>query len=85
MSKLLDINSWLALLLEGHSQHAVARAWYESEDLLASDLNFCRPTEMGLLRLLTQTKVMQACLSQHKVMNRQLNFWQRLCAMRLSV
>jgi toxin-antitoxin system PIN domain toxin len=64
MSKLLDINAWLALFLEGHAQHAVARTWYEGTELLAGDLKFCRPTEMGLLRLLTQKKVMQACLSQ---------------------
>ncbi len=64
MSKLLDINAWLALFLEGHAQHSAARTWYEGTELLAGDLKFCRPTEMGLLRLLTQKKVMQACLAQ---------------------
>ncbi len=61
MRKLLDLNAWLALFLEGHSQHAIARHWYEAETLAPSDLNFCRPTEMGFLRLLTQQRVMLAC------------------------
>jgi len=64
MSKLLDINAWLALFLEGHPQHTAARTWYDETQLVAGDLRFCRPTEMGLLRLLTQKKVMEACLSQ---------------------
>lgn len=61
MRKLLDLNAWLALLLEGHSQHPIARQWYEAANLATADLNFCRSTEMGFLRLLTQQRVMQAC------------------------
>jgi uncharacterized protein len=61
MSKLLDLNTWLALLLEGHSQHAIARQWYASELLTPGNLKFCHSTEMGFLRLLTQKKVMLAC------------------------
>ena len=61
MRKLLDLNAWLALFLEGHSQHAVVRNWYATEVLVAGDLSFCRATEMGFLRLLTQQRVMQAC------------------------
>jgi len=61
MRKLLDLNAWLALFLEGHSQHGIARQWYEAEPLAPDDLSFCRPTEMGFLRLLTQQRVMQAC------------------------
>lgn len=61
MPKLLDLNAWLALFLEGHSQHAIARQWYEADPLAPADLSFCRPTERGFLRLLTQQRVMQAC------------------------
>jgi hypothetical protein len=61
MRKLLDLNAWLALFLEGHTQHTVAREWYKKEILAPADLSFCRPTEMGFLRLLTQKRVMQAC------------------------
>lgn len=61
MRKLLDLNTWLALFFEGHSQHVIARKWYAAEGLAAGDLCFCRSTEMGFLRLLTQQRVMQAC------------------------
>ncbi len=58
MKKLLDVNLWLALSLPQHPQHGAARAWYQAEPLRAGDLLFCRSTEMGLLRLITQQKVM---------------------------
>lgn len=61
MRKLLDINTWIALFLEGHSQHSIARQWYEKQVLTYGDLVFCRSTEMGVLRLLTQQRVMNAC------------------------
>ncbi len=61
MRKLLDLNAWLALFLEGHGQHAIARQWYDAVNLAPADLNFCRVTEMGFLRLLTQPRVMEAC------------------------
>lgn len=61
MRKLLDINAWLALFLEGHSQHTIARRWYAEETIAPAELCFCRSTELGLLRLLTQQQVMQAC------------------------
>lgn len=61
MRKLLDLNAWLALLLAGHSQHSAALQWYEAEPLAPGELRFCRSTEMGFLRLLTQQRVMQAC------------------------
>jgi uncharacterized protein len=61
MHKLLDLNAWLALFLEGHGQHPIARQWYEEANLAPAYLNFCRSTEIGFLRLLTQPQVMQAC------------------------
>ena len=61
MRKLLDLNAWLALILEGHGQHSIVRRWYETETLAPGDLSFCRSTEIGFLRLLTQQRVMSAC------------------------
>lgn len=56
MTYLPDINLWMALAVEGHTHHAEAQAWLGEceEDMLA----FCRVTEMGLLRLLTNASVM---------------------------
>ncbi len=59
MRKLLDLNVWMALCLPSHPHHAHARGWLEDADLIQGDLLFCLPTEMGLLRLLTQTATMK--------------------------
>jgi uncharacterized protein len=56
-----DINVWLALALEEHPHHAVAKAYWETlQANLVSDrcLWFCRVTMLGLIRLLAQPKVM---------------------------
>jgi toxin-antitoxin system PIN domain toxin len=52
-----DLNVWLALSDEGHPHNAVAWAWLNG---LADDstLIFSRYTQIGLLRLLTNTAVM---------------------------
>jgi toxin-antitoxin system PIN domain toxin len=53
-----DVNVWLALAHEIHPNHATASRW---ERALASDaiLCFCRFTQLGLLRLLTNTSAMR--------------------------
>jgi uncharacterized protein len=61
MKNLLDTNTWIALTVETHVQHALARRWYENESLSAGDLLFCRATETSFLRLITQPRVMQQC------------------------
>lgn len=61
MRKLLDINVCLALFIAGHSQHAVADEWYENAKIAKGDVLFCRQTELGFLRLLTQQRVMEPC------------------------
>src|SRR5947209_7125274 len=61
MRRLLDINTWIALTLEPHPQHGPARKWYEEEALTPGDLVFCRQTELGSLRLITQAAVMNQC------------------------
>jgi hypothetical protein len=54
----LDINVWLALVWERHSQADEARNWFnESQD---DQFFFCRFTQLGLLRLLTTKAVMGA-------------------------
>jgi hypothetical protein len=53
------VNVWLALAHEIHPHHNVAANWGES---LASDMTlaFCRFTQLGLLRLLTNKSAMGA-------------------------
>jgi uncharacterized protein len=50
-----DVNVWIALASDRHEHHAVARQWFESLTQVAC---FCRVTQMALLRLLTNPKVM---------------------------
>jgi predicted nucleic acid-binding protein len=61
MRRLLDTNTWIALTVETHAQHATARRWYDAEPLTPGDLLFCRATEISFLRLITQARVMNAC------------------------
>jgi len=51
-----DINVWVALASDGHIHHGRARDWFEST--AEAGAAFCRVTQMGLLRLLTNTHVM---------------------------
>jgi len=51
-----DVNVWVALAVDAHPHHDVAKRWFES--LGQDSLVFCRVTEMGLLRLLTNAHVM---------------------------
>ena len=52
-----DINVWMALANSAHVHHVPAKAWFDSLDL-EEELVFCRFTQLGLLRLLTQTAAM---------------------------
>ena len=56
ISYLIDINVWLAMTWDLHPQHTTAARWYAS--INHSPLMFCRFTMLGLLRLLTNQKVM---------------------------
>ena len=57
-----DLNVWLALVVAEHPHHAAARSyWDDSQQGTASvgpHLWFCRSTMLGLVRLLSQPKVM---------------------------
>lgn len=51
-----DINLWLALIDSDHEHHPRARRYWEQEAL--GKIAFCRVTMLGLLRLLTNSRVM---------------------------
>ena len=57
-----DLNVWLALAWPGHPHHGRAAAYWEQ--MASSQVLFCTVTVLGLLRLLSQSKVMgRACLT----------------------
>ena len=51
-----DVNVWIALAAEGHIHHVPAREWFAAQP--DASVAFCRITQMGLLRLLTNPNVM---------------------------
>jgi len=56
MTCLPDVNVWIALTVAEHVHHAVAKQWFESSE--EGQIAFCRVTQMGFLRLLTNPRVM---------------------------
>ena len=52
-----DINVWLPLAYSAHPHHQRAQAWGKAV-AAATEIYFCRITQLGLLRLLTQRSVM---------------------------
>jgi len=58
---LLDLNVWLALVVQEHPHHGAARRYW-SDCAMARTLgqkqHFCRATMLGLVRLLCQPKLM---------------------------
>ena len=57
MTYLPDVNVWIALAAERHVHHGMARQWFAG--LRDAELAFCRVTQVGFLRLLTNTHVMR--------------------------
>ncbi len=56
---LADVNLWLATLVEKHGHHESAVYWWRNEVITKSArVAFCRITQLGLLRLLTNETVM---------------------------
>jgi toxin-antitoxin system PIN domain toxin len=53
--KLVDVRVWLAAVWGRHVHHPVAADWFDRE---ADDIVFCRVTQMGLLRLLSNPAIM---------------------------
>jgi len=56
MTYLPDVNVWIALAAERHTLHRAARHWFSN--LQDEKLAFCRLTQLGFLRLLTNKHVM---------------------------
>ena len=57
-----DVNVWIGLAVIEHAQHGEAIAWFEStssDPASGNNLAFCRVTQMGFLRLLTNQPVMK--------------------------
>ena len=79
MKKLLDINTWIALSLAAHPQHKAARRWYQRTAIAAGELLFCRPAELGFLRLTTQERVMQQYAVQALTNDEALTFLAQVC------
>jgi toxin-antitoxin system PIN domain toxin len=52
---LLDVGVWLAAVWGRHAHHPAAAGWINSQ---TDDLLFCRVTQMGLLRLLSNPAIM---------------------------
>ncbi len=53
--KLVDVGFWLAAVWGRHVRHRVAADWFDKE---TDDIVFCRVTQMGLLRLLSNPAIM---------------------------
>jgi len=51
-----DVNVWVALTSNRHVHHSLAIAWFENTG--SDRFAFCRITELGFLRLLTNAHVM---------------------------
>jgi uncharacterized protein len=52
---LVDVGVWLAAVWGRHVHHPVAAEWFGKQ---SDDLAFCRVTQMGLLRLLSNPAIM---------------------------
>ena len=52
---LVDVGVWLAAVWGRHAHYPVASDWFNQQ---ADDLVFCRVTQMGLLRLLSNPAIM---------------------------
>ena len=58
-SVLADVNVWLATLVAEHPHHAAATRWWMSDVIPAGhQVALCRLTQLGLLRLLSNERVM---------------------------
>jgi toxin-antitoxin system PIN domain toxin len=57
MNTLIDVNVVFAIVVERHQHHPVAWQWWDQQ--AASSVGLCLPVRLGLLRLLTNAKVME--------------------------
>ncbi len=59
-----DINVWLAIAADGHLHHRDAMTWFDTAG--AGEAAFCRITQMGFLRLLTNAHAMHEDVRSQK-------------------
>ncbi len=56
---LADVNVWLATVVGEHPHHSTVMAWWRDQILERDDrVAFCRITQLGFLRLVTNERVM---------------------------
>jgi toxin-antitoxin system PIN domain toxin len=67
MTCLPDVNVWIALTVAEHVHHVPAKQWFESHE--NEQVAFCRVTQMGFLRLLTNPRVMGEALTPERAWN----------------
>ena len=53
---LADANMWLALAFSDHVPHSIAKQWFDAQT--RGSCAFCRVTQLALLRLLANAKIM---------------------------
>lgn len=61
-----DVNVWIALSVTRHVHHEAARSWFERLET-GTRLWFCRLTQIGMLRLLTQEAAMGRGAAQSQI------------------
>jgi hypothetical protein len=66
------VNVWLALTHERHSHHGSAARWLDEQD---GAIYFCRFTQLGLLRLLTNERVMRVDVLTQRAAWRAYHRW----------
>jgi uncharacterized protein len=59
-----DINVWIALASDRHTHHERAKEWFSGIEL--DGAAFCRITQMGFLRLITNHRVMGSDVATQK-------------------
>jgi len=59
-----DINVWLAIAADGHIHHSAAMAWFDTA--APGEAAFCRITQMGFLRLITNAHAMHEDVRSQK-------------------
>ena len=65
---LADVNVWLATLVASHPHHDAAVCWWRETVLPSGDhVAFCRLTQLGLLRLLSNERVMGRRRLSHRL------------------
>lgn len=59
-----DINVWVSLVYLGHKHHVAAASWFD-QIIDSSTVGFCRLTQLGFLRLITNPAVMESEVKAH--------------------